>query len=302
MASHGIPWYRRRVARWGQLRAIPLSHLWMLLLAAALLFSVIGFYIDLMNHGTLPYAVALLVAAISGLNAVLWILTIARLPAVFFAVLVVLQFFIGVIDTKAANWMARSFHLHAVLPEQGVHFAATCILVVTIASYFLFITFIRTQGKRSLILQNELELAHSIQRTLVPTLQIRTPRFELYGISQPSEKVGGDLVDAVTLPNGDLVAFLADISGHGLPASILMGRVKTAARTALLDGGEPEPADTLPRLAQSSQYCSAPGEGTKRIRHLHRLSTRRQRQRLLRTCGQPACRSLARIRAIHLAV
>jgi serine phosphatase RsbU (regulator of sigma subunit) len=99
-----------------------------------------------------------------------------------------------------------------------------------------------------MILQNQLELAHSIQRTLVPTLEIRTARFELYGISQPSEKVGGDLVDAVSLPNGDIVAFLADITGHGLAASILMGRLKTAVRTALLDAAEREPRETIPLL------------------------------------------------------
>jgi serine phosphatase RsbU (regulator of sigma subunit) len=179
---------------------------------------------------------------------VLWILTIARLPTVFIAVLVVLQFFTGVIETKATNWMVRSFHLQEIAPEQGIHFAATCILVVTITSYFLFITFIRTEGKRSMRIQNELELAHSIQQTLVPTLAIRAPRFELYGISRPSDRVGGDLVDAVTLPGGDLVAFLADITGHGLAASILMGRLKTAVRTALLDDGEREPGETIPLL------------------------------------------------------
>ena len=149
-------------------------------------------------------------------------------------------------------------------------------------------------------IQNELELAHSIQRTLVPTLEIRTPRFEVYGISQPSEKVGGDLVDAISLSNGDLVAFLADVSGHGLPASILMGRVKTAARTALLDACDREPAETLPGLAQSSQYRFAPGEGADVVRHLHGLSTRRRRQRLLRACSKPAPRALACGRPIHL--
>ena len=134
------------------------------------------------------------------------------------------------------------------LSEHGIRFAATCMLLASIGSYIAFVTFIRTEGRHTLRIRNELELAHSIQRTLVPTLQIRTPHFEVYGISQPSEKVGGDLVDAVSLPNGDVVAFLADISGHGLPASILMGRVKTAARTALLDAGEREPAETLPGL------------------------------------------------------
>lgn len=248
MATHATPWYRRRIERWSHLRSMPLNRLWMLLLAAFLLFSIFGFYADLMNHGTLPYAGALLIAAISGFNAMLWILTVARLPAVFIAPLIVLQFFIGLINAKAAHWMQRGFHLQPVSSEHGIHFAATCILIVTVTSYVFFTIFIRTEGKRSLVLQNQLELAHSIQRTLVPTLEIRTPRFELYGISHPSEKVGGDLVDAISLPNGDLVAFLADITGHGLAASILMGRVKTAARTALLDAGEREPQDTLPLL------------------------------------------------------
>lgn len=248
MATHATPWYRRRIERWSHLRSIPLSRLWMLLLAAFLLFSIFGFYADLMSHGTLPYAEAFLIAAISGANAVLWIVTVARLPAVYIAPLVVLQFFIGLLNAKAAHLMGRGFPLHAVPPDRGIHFAASCILVATVTSYLFFTIFIRTEGKRSLVLQNELELAHSIQRTLVPTLEIRMPRFELYGISRPSEKVGGDLVDAVTLPNGDLIAFLADITGHGLAASILMGRVKTAARTALLDAGEREPRETIPLL------------------------------------------------------
>lgn len=248
MATNTAPWYRRKIERWAHLRSIPLSRLWMLLLAAFLLFSVFGFYDDLMSRGTLPYADVFLIAAITGFNAVLWIITVARLPAVFIATLIVLQFFIGLITTKAAHWMQHGMHFQPVSSEQGIHFAAVCILIVTITSYFFFTVFIRTEGKRSLVLQNQLELAHSIQRTLVPTLEIRMPRFELYGISQPSEKVGGDLVDAVSLENGDLIAFLADITGHGLAASILMGRVKTAARTALLDAGEREPQETIPLL------------------------------------------------------
>lgn len=246
--AYSTPWYKYRVRRWKHFGSIPLSRLWKLLLAAALLFSIFGFYFDLINHATLPYAATIVIAAISGLNAVLWILTISRLPAVYVSGMLILQFLMGTICTKAANWVIQAFHLHPVSPDLGIHFAATSILVVSMTSYFFFTLFIRTEGKRSLIFQNELEVAHTMQRTLVPTLEIRAPRFELYGISQPSEKVGGDLVDAISLPNGDLIAFLADITGHGLPASILMGRVKTAARTALLDAGECEPHATMPLL------------------------------------------------------
>jgi sigma-B regulation protein RsbU (phosphoserine phosphatase) len=77
---------------------------------------------------------------------------------------------------------------------------------------------------------------------------LRTSRFEIYGISCPSEKVGGDLVDAIHLPCGDAIAYVADIAGHGLSAGILMGMLKTATRTALLDAEGREPHRTLPVL------------------------------------------------------
>jgi serine phosphatase RsbU (regulator of sigma subunit) len=98
--------------------------------------------------------------------------------------------------------------------------------------------------------RNELELAHGIQKTLVPSIHRRTQAFEIYGVSQPSEKVGGDLVDAVDLPGGDVVAYLADIAGHGLQAGILMGMLKTAARTALA-GSSAGGGDVLSRLMQT---------------------------------------------------
>ena len=249
MAANTKPWYWRPLAHWATFRAIPFSRLWLLLLAVFFLFAVPGFYSDISHRGTSPYAVAFVVAAIIGLNGVIWIIVVHRLPAIFIAAMLVLQSFYGSIIVSVANGMTHTFNLQAVPSEQGIHFAAAWMLRASIASYIAFIAFIRIEGRRSLRIQNELELAHSIQRTLVPTVQIRTPRFELYGISHPSEKVGGDLVDAVNLPNGDLVAYLADVAGHGLPASILMGRLKTAARTALLDtAAEREPCETIPLL------------------------------------------------------
>ncbi len=130
----------------------------------------------------------------------------------------------------------------------GIHFASYSILLIVITSYIFFVAYIRVEGKESFKLRTELDLAHGIQKTLVPPITLRTPRFEIYGISLPSDKVGGDLVDALCLPNGDAVAYLADIAGHGLQAGILMGMLKTAVRTSLLDAGEHEPAQTLPRL------------------------------------------------------
>ena len=245
MATENQPWYLRPVPHWTALRTVPLKRLWPLLLAAFLLFSVIGYFSDLMNNGTMPYAVAFLIAVYSGVNACLWVYCTSRAPMTVIGVLALVQPFTGPILNGIAHWMVTRFALQSVPSEKGIHFAATAIFIATILSYSSFLRFIISEGKRSVLLQSELDLAHGIQKTLVPTIQLSTPRFEIYGLSRPSERVGGDLVDAVRLRSGDVVAYLADIAGHGLPASILMGRLKTATRTAVLECGDRDPQQML---------------------------------------------------------
>jgi len=96
-------------------------------------------------------------------------------------------------------------------------------------------------------LSTELASAHSIQRTLVPPISASFSGYDLNGLSLPSEKVGGDLVDVVLLPNRSVLAYVADVSGHGLQAGILMGMVKTAVRTILLESSD-DPASLLASL------------------------------------------------------
>ena len=86
-----------------------------------------------------------------------------------------------------------------------------------------------------MIAQRELELAQGIQATLVPRISYRDERFEVCALTLPSDKVGGDIVDLV-VHDGVVFCYVADVSGHGLQAGILMGMVKTAGRTLLLGG------------------------------------------------------------------
>src|ERR1700678_835455 len=241
-------WYRRIATRRIHFRSVPIKRLWVLIAAVFLLFSVFGFYFDLMYGGVLPYVVVLQIALYAGLNASLWIIVLSRLSIWFLVGLIGLQFFNTRINTSLAHWMTRSFDLKPVPSEVGIHFAATGTLSAIILSYVFFVVYIRREGRESFRMRNELELAHGIQKTLVPPVGLRTSRFEIYGISHPSEKVGGDLVDAIYLSSGDAIAYVADIAGHGLPAGILMGMLKTATRTALLDAEGREPHRTLPVL------------------------------------------------------
>ncbi len=92
--------------------------------------------------------------------------------------------------------------------------------------------FAGTEGLASVRMQTELSLAHGIQKTLVPTVSFQNASFELYGKSIPSTEMGGDLIDVIE-SDGGLVAYVADISGHGLPAGQLMGMLKAAMRLAV---------------------------------------------------------------------
>ncbi len=249
MAERDKMWLLQPSPRWTHFRMVPFARLWVLLAAVFLLFSVIGFYVDLVGtRGRAPYAAILAVAALSGLNAILWILVLSRLSRIYLIFLIAAQFFMSQVSTALGHWVTDTFHLENVPADSGINFAATGILCVVVLSYVFFVMYIRREGLETFRLANELALAHGIQKTLVPPVTLRTARFEVYGISCPSEKVGGDLVDALALPGGDAIAYLADIAGHGLQAGILMGMLKTAVRTALLEAGEREPQRTLPVL------------------------------------------------------
>ena len=231
-------WLFTKQKRWSHLRSVPFRQLSILLLGVFLLFTVLGFYTDLMIGGTLPIVDALVLAFVSGFNAMLWALAAARWPGIYFIPLIVAQFFIGTIDRAITGWIDGRFHPAVPDGRSGLQIASTFVLIAVVTSYICFIRFMGITGRDTMRIRNELELAHGIQKTLVPPITRTTAHFEIYGISHPSEKVGGDLVDVVELPGGDCVAYLADIAGHGLQAGILMGMLKTAARTALTDGHE----------------------------------------------------------------
>jgi len=111
--------------------------------------------------------------------------------------------------------------------------------VLIVLGYVFFIMFINKEGKRSLRLQTEIGLAEQIHSHLVPTVSLRTPQLEIYGQSISSSEVGGDLVDVVQ-DHGHLGLYVADVSGHGVKAGVLMSMVKSAIRMKLLHSGNLE--------------------------------------------------------------
>ena len=207
--------------------------------AAFFLFAAVGLQSSLIKNDGHHIRDGLIWAFFSGLIAVAYVVVLTRKP-----ILLPLLILFQIVGSTA---MARLMILldASLTPrplEMLVPIYALLTVLLTAAAYSFFLTFISIEGRFAFRAQTELALAHGIQQTLAPVIDLKAAGCELYGVSVPSDKVGGDLVDVVLLPDNSALAYIADIAGHGLQAGILMGMVKTAVRTRLLD------ISTLPDL------------------------------------------------------
>ncbi len=80
----------------------------------------------------------------------------------------------------------------------------------------------------------ELLAARTIQQRLWPQQAPRLPGFDIAGAVFPATFAGGDHFDFFKLPDGSLALVVADVSGHGVGASLIMASAQAYLR-ALLD-------------------------------------------------------------------
>lgn len=119
------------------------------------------------------------------------------------------------------------------------------IIICMAVGYACFVYASVTEGRRYFRVHAEIELAHEIHQVLVPTIDARLGGFEFYGKSSPSGEVGGDLIDLAGTDE-KWVAYLADVSGHGVAPGVVMGMTKSASRMLLTSGDGSE--HLMPRL------------------------------------------------------
>jgi len=77
-------------------------------------------------------------------------------------------------------------------------------------------------------LESELDTARKIQEKLLPHDMPRFRGFEIVGTSIPSKQVGGDYFDFLDLGEGQLGIAIADVSGKGIPAALLMANLQAS--------------------------------------------------------------------------
>lgn len=92
-------------------------------------------------------------------------------------------------------------------------------------------------------------IAEVLQRTLLPERLPQTDAVALTARYLPAAdeaSVGGDLYDAVKLPDGRVTLAIGDVEGKGLRAAAMVGQVRASLRALALD--EPDPGRVLCRL------------------------------------------------------
>ena len=78
--------------------------------------------------------------------------------------------------------------------------------------------------------EHDLALARSIQQSLLPSTPPKIEGFEIGGWNQPADQTGGDYYDWQVLANGNVVAELADVTGHGIGPALLAAVCRAYAR------------------------------------------------------------------------
>jgi phosphoserine phosphatase RsbU/P len=86
-------------------------------------------------------------------------------------------------------------------------------------------------------LENELSIAREVQQQLFPHTLPQLPGLQLAAICRPARSVSGDYYDFIPLGPSRLGIALADISGKGISAALLMASLQASLRSnAMLDG------------------------------------------------------------------
>lgn len=88
-------------------------------------------------------------------------------------------------------------------------------------------------------METELEVAKDIQSRLLPTGSMDTDQYSICGRNEPCRTVGGDYFDYFGMEDGSLGFAIADVSGKGIPAALMMTSLVAAFRREAKAGNDP---------------------------------------------------------------
>lgn len=148
------------------------------------------------------------------------------------------HYWLPIVVNATVPFVQRMFFSGSLVTGNAGFTVTGLVMVVAIAlGYVMFVMFIRGEGAKTVHLQAEMELAKEIHDHLVPEVTLNNERWEILGSSSASSEVGGDMLD-VMLQGERVLVTVADVSGHGVRAGVMMAMIKSALKTTLLRSGE----------------------------------------------------------------
>lgn len=208
---------------------------WKVYLGCFLTFGVMGVLLDICMVQQRPWYGVMIMSCMMGLIAVGWAYSCNGHEKLLFVVIPA-SIIVPVIVDYLLPSQAISVAIRRGLNPRLFLEVIICTAMFA-AGYALTGLYIRGEASRHQRLRTELALAQRIHETLVPPIVQTMRQVELYGRSDAGSEMGGDLLD-VHEADGAVTLFLADVSGHGVAAGVMMGMVKSAIRMRLRSGAD----------------------------------------------------------------
>jgi sigma-B regulation protein RsbU (phosphoserine phosphatase) len=114
------------------------------------------------------------------------------------------------------------------------------------SAFALYNAIIYSMANEKKRLDHDLEIARDIQRILLPAEAPAINGFQISGINVPARQVSGDYFDYIRVDDERLGVAIADVSGKGVPASLIMAICRSVL--SAVAARNPSPADVLRKV------------------------------------------------------
>lgn len=135
---------------------------------------------------------------------------------------------------------------HPKIDEEDLRFFAQ---IARFAAIKLETTRLREEAIAKQIIDEELRTAYLIQSKLLPSAPPQIDGYKFAGVNRPCKTVSGDYYDFVIRPDGRIYFVIADVSGKGITAALVMASVATGFN--IFARSDPKPSELLHELNQT---------------------------------------------------
>jgi sigma-B regulation protein RsbU (phosphoserine phosphatase) len=148
-----------------------------------------------------------------------------------------------VIADSVVGVLYVDYLVNRMISEEDVRLIAQ---IARFAAIKLETTRLREDAIQKRIMDEELKTASVIQRRLLPPAPTGVTGYTFAGMNRPCRTVSGDYYDFVVRPDGRVYFVIADVSGKGVTAGLLMAGLQASFR--IFTRNDPKPAELMMQL------------------------------------------------------